>query len=187
MANENKVVFGLKNVHYAVATEGENGALTFATPVRIPGAVSISLEAQGDSGEFYADDSLYYVTYGNTGYSGDLEIAKIPEQMLQEVFGMELGSTSKVLTEKNTVEPKAFALLFQIAGDSTNECYVMYNCKASRPAISSATVTNTKEPQTQTCSVTASPMADGKVFARTTAATPAETKTGWFTTVFVES
>ena len=45
----------------------------------------------------------------------------------------------------------------------------------------------TKEPQTQSSDITAIPLADGRVLARTTADTPTATKTGWFTTVFQES
>ena len=39
----NKVEFGLRNVHYAVITEGDDGAITYGTPTKIPGAVSITI------------------------------------------------------------------------------------------------------------------------------------------------
>ena len=54
MANENKVQFGLKNVHYAVL----NGSV-YAEPVSVPGAVNLSMDAEGDMQKFYADDVAY--------------------------------------------------------------------------------------------------------------------------------
>ena len=51
---ENKVRFGLKNVYYAVLTESTDGtANTYATPVAVPGAVSLTLDSNGTDGTFY--------------------------------------------------------------------------------------------------------------------------------------
>ena len=71
----NKIKYGLRSVYYAVATTGTGGALTYATPVAIPGAVNLSLSAEGDTTPFYADDVVYWQGTANNGYSGSLEIA----------------------------------------------------------------------------------------------------------------
>lgn len=183
---ENKVRFGLKNVHYAIATVGSGGAITYGTPVAVPGAVNFDLSADGEENKFYADNTAYYVTYGNQGYSGSLEIARIPDAMLKDVWGYTEGTTSKVLTENTAAEAKMFALLFEISGDGDNEMYVFYNCTASRPSVASATTDENRTPVTQTVDISASPNAAGHAFARTTASTPTATKTGWYTSVFVE-
>ena len=51
---ENKVQFNLKNVYYAVmTTTGDTPA--WSTPVKVPGAVTLSLDPQVDVTPFYAD------------------------------------------------------------------------------------------------------------------------------------
>lgn len=182
---ENKVQFNLKNVHYAKQVV-EDGVVSFAAPVHVPGAVTLTMSPQGEVTKFYADGVVYYQASNNDGYSGDLEMAKYPDQMLKDIWGYEEGTVSKVLTENANAETAAFALLYQIDGDVDNELYVMYACTGTRPGVGSKTKSNTKEPQTQSSTITAVPMADGKVLARTTATTPADVKNSWFKTVFVE-
>lgn len=178
---ENKVQFNLKNVHYAVKNDA-----TYGTPVPVPGAVKLNLSSEGDSTPFYADGIVYYQSVANNGYSGDLEIALVPIQMLKDIWGF-AEDANKVIVEDANVEPAAFALLFQIDGDSTNSLYVMYSATAQRPAIASATNEASKTPQTQSLSMTAIPNENGKVMARTTAETLASIKENWFKSVYVET
>lgn len=184
---ENKVQFGIKNVHYAVLTETvSNGVTTYtyATPVPLPGAVTLTLDPAGDVTPFYADNIVYYNSVANNGYSGSLEMARYSDQFLQDIFGMTLTTTGKVIMENSQTEPAKFALLYQIDGDASNECYALYNCTITRPGVGSTTITETKTPQTQSADITAAPRGDGLVFARTTDTTPAATKDGWFTSVY---
>lgn len=176
---ENKVQFGLKNVHYAVLTDGEYGS-----PVAVPGAVNLSLSAEGDMQKFYADNIAYFTTNTNNGYSGDLEIARIPDQMYQDIFGFSLSETDHVLSENASAQAAVFALMFQINGDQNDNYFVLYSCTASRPDIAGSTIEETTEPQTQTVTLSAVPTAEGKVYAKTTADTPSSVKESWFTAVY---
>ena len=66
----NLVRFGLKNVHYAIFTEGSSGAAgTYGTPKPLIGAVQMTTTPEGDSYTFYADDVAFYATETNAGYS----------------------------------------------------------------------------------------------------------------------
>lgn len=181
-ASENKVQFNLKNVHYALVTADDPAA--WATPVKVPGAVNLSLEQQGELTKFYADGIVYWQSSSNNGYEGDLEMALIPDQMLEDVWGMTKEATDNVVIENAFVQPKSFALLFQIDGDASERLYCLYNCNATRPGITGATNTETKEPQTQSCTVSAAPLPDGRVLAKTSDDTPDEVLTAWFKKVY---
>ena len=80
----NKVKYGLKNVHYALVTETVSSGVTtssYGTVKAWPGAVSLSMSSSASKSVFRADDSDYFVTYGEGGYEGDLETALIPEDI----------------------------------------------------------------------------------------------------------
>lgn len=182
---ENKVQFNLKNVHYAKLTEAEN-SVTWGTPKHVPGAVTLTLSPEGEITQFYADGIIYYQSVANNGYKGDLEMARFPDEMLKDIWGFVEGATSHVLTENANVEPSAFALLFEIDGDADHQRYAAYNCAGTRPAVSSKTNTNTKEPQTQTSNITVMPLASGSVMGRTSKNTPASTFNSWYDAVYLE-
>ena len=116
----NKVKFGLKNCHYAIATLAADGTVTFGTPVAMPGAVSLSLDAEGDNDPFYADDPVYY-------------------------------------------------------------------CSATRPSVTGSTKEDSTEVQTETLSITASPLPSGIVKVKTGTNTTSAVYDAWYNAVYEPS
>jgi phi13 family phage major tail protein len=185
----NKVRFGLRNVHYALltaTTNSQTGAITYswATPVAVPGAVSLDMSNESDMNVFYADNVAYYATATAATYNGTLEMAMIPDSMLSAIWGDVTDSESGVVYEGASTA-KAFALLFQINGDQSNDYYVLYNCTATRPSVSAETIGENAEPKTQSIELTAAALNDkfGTIQAHTNDSTPTATKNGWFNSV----
>lgn len=151
----NKIKYGLKNVYYAKATIAEDGSATYTAPVRIPGAVNLTLDAEGESSQFYADNIVYYVGMANNGYSGSLEVALVPDTFRTDILGEVKDETSGLQYEAAGVEPSHFALLFQFEGDESATRHVIYNCTAGRTSVSSQTKESSVEPVTETMDLTA--------------------------------
>ena len=182
----NKVRYGLEQVYYAVATQGTGGALTYATPVAMPGAVNITLSAEGDSNPFYADNILYFQSTANNGYSGTLVLATIPDDFLTDVLGQTADNNS-ILVEKSGTPVVEFALLFQFEGDQNKTRHCMYRCTASRADVSSATVEAGITPQTETLNIVAMPRINDKVVkSKCTDSQPTQ-YSAWYTQVYAPS
>ena len=186
MNKKNKVKYNICNVHYAVITKAEDGTVAFATPVAIPGAVSISLDPKGEPESFYADGVEYYVINNNQGYDGDLEVALIPESFRQDVL-LETADANQVLVENSNSQTGSFALLFEFDGDVRKIRHVMYNCSASRPSISAKTNEEGKEVQTETLTIKSRPLANGLVKAKTGDSTTEAVYTDWYKSVYQPS
>ena len=181
----NKIKYGLKNVHVALLNKGDDGTFTYETPVAIPGAVSLSMDAEGEANPFYADNIVYFRTVSNNGYTGDLEMALIPDWFREKVL-QEVKDSKGVLVEtSNITDVQYFALLFQFEGDKKAIRHVLYNCTANRPTVESQTKEDNIEPNTETLSLTADPREDGLVKARSGDDTNEETYKNWFTRVYV--
>lgn len=184
MSNKkNKVKFGLKNAHYAKATFDEDGSVTYAKPVRLPGAVSLSMDPEGENENFYADDIVYYVINNNSGYEGDLELALIPEEFLKDILHEEEDSNG-VLAENANNTFERFALLFEFTGDQNAIRHVLYCCSATRPSMEGETAEDEKEVQTETLTITATALPNGYVKAKTSTATTKEVYDNWYKTVY---
>jgi phi13 family phage major tail protein len=184
---EEKIVYGLSNVHYAPYTI-TNGIITFDTPIPIPGAVEMTNDPVGDPIEFYADNMVYYYADNNQGYEGTLNIARLPDSFKQDILGEVLDETDQVMIEYADVQTKPFALLFQFENDVKAKRHLMFNCNARRTSLSSSTKTQSTEPGTTTLSYKATPIIINKrpiVKVSTMFNTPDTIYNGWFQSVWM--
>ena len=181
---KNKVKFNICNVHYAIVRLNIDGTATFDTPVPMPGAVSLSLDPNGEPKNFYADGFAYYTISNNMGYEGDLELALIPESFRKDVLKETLDSNG-VLIESSNVETENFALLFEFDGDAKKIRHVMYYCSASRPTIESQTNEDEIEVKTEKLTIKAAPLGNGLVKAKTGDDTNDEVYLNWYSEVYL--
>jgi phi13 family phage major tail protein len=186
----NKVKFGLKNVHYAIATETTTLGVTttsYGTPEAFPGAVSLEVNpSSSDATVFRADDSDYYIVSGSEqGFDGSFECANIPEAFETDVLGATTDDNG-VIVEFASDEIKYVALMFEINGDASARRYLVPKVKFAKPGISAETTgENGNEPKTTKLDFTASPRPDdGLARVHTGDNTDSTTYNGWFTTVY---
>lgn len=156
-----RVRYGISNVYYAEATEGTGGALTYATPVAVPGAKSMSFSPAGNEVRENADNVTWYSTTTNNGYTGTIEFEDTAacDAFLANVLGHTVGTDGTILESANDVG-KEFALLFQfeLAGSTeTGKRGCFYRVTASRANLEGQTKEDSITVNTNTVNFTALP------------------------------
>lgn len=151
-ATANKVLFGLDQV--AIAPIKDDGS--FGIPIKIPGAVSLTTNPQGESSNFFADNIAYYTVVTNSGYEGEIEMATWPDEILV-AMGLQMKDNNGAYYEDADQVPVPFALLFRIMGDKRNRLNVMYSCTAQRPSAENKTKEDGTTVSTQKLSFAAIP------------------------------
>ncbi len=135
---DRKYRYGLANTHYAI---WNSETKTYGALKEFPGAVSLTLSTEGgDSSDFYADNGIWATFAGtNGGYSGNLEVANIPDSVRADLLGEIVDETTGLQYETTNSEPPEFALVTEMITNNDVMGFTFYNCKASRPEISANT------------------------------------------------
>ncbi len=163
----NKITYGLSNAHvWPITAVSDAGVPTYGTIINMPGATALTLDAEGSSDPFYADDQVYYQGTANNGYSGSITLADVPEAFLEAVM-LETTDTNGAHVETADVQPREFAIAFEFKGDANKRRHVFYRCKATRPSVGSSTKEDAITPNTQELSFVSMPrLSDSIVKAR---------------------
>lgn len=156
MANKNKVRFGLKNVHVCSITE-DAGAIRYGKPTAWKGAKSLTLDPEGDTNTYYADNTAYFATNTNNGYSGSLEMSEIPEEIEKMIFNVVTTEEGNLAEDANLL-PNNVALMFQFEGDVNATKYIFYKVVFSRPNVEGETKEESTDPKTTSMDITAIPV-----------------------------
>lgn len=189
--SENKIKYGLSRVAYALVTETTQSGVTtssYGTVKDLKGAVNLSLSSSGSKSVFRADNEDYYVSYGQGGFEGSLEVARVNDGFMKDVFGMQTDDDGILVESSASFQQVTyFALLFQFEGDQNETLHCLYKCSASRPDIASQTTGEggSIEPQTETLNLTVVPRADKDkyIHVQTTDATSTAATAAWYSAV----
>ena len=85
----NKVTFGLKNVHYALATPGEDDTWSFGTPKKLIGAQELTAEVIAGKTDVYADDKIIATLASSSGSNITLKLTELDDDFKVDVLGFE--------------------------------------------------------------------------------------------------
>lgn len=138
-----RIRFGFSNLYYAIATEGTGGALSYAEPVKIPGAKNMNMTASGQQFTESADNVAWYSGVTNDGYTGTIEFedTAAADEFLTNVLGRTKG-TNGLVVESADDQPKEFAVMGQFelrGGTEVGKRAVFYRVTASRPDVGGET------------------------------------------------
>lgn len=180
-----KVKFNIRNFHYALENTTQTTSV-YGTPVAIPGLRSISLDPNGETTKWFADGVKYFVTDNNLGYEGEIELAMLTDAFLKDVLQNALDSNNN-LVEEVINEAKKFAFGFTVDSNDGPINYWFYNATASRPSIEGETKEEGIDPQTDTISLSTSPIEVGGKNVVRVRSTDSSTVSNWFSAVVMPS
>ena len=153
MADKNKVEFGISQLHVGTYTD-EGGVVTLGAPYAQKGAVSLSIEPEGDSNNFYADNVIYYSGFSDNGFSGSIETARFDEEFKKQFMGYQELADGGLAMIKGAIRPNVY-IIGQAEGDAEASRFIIYNVALGGIQREYNTIEEDKEPTTETIDITA--------------------------------
>ena len=159
--------YDVKNCYYVPGTRNDDGTVSFdLSKIRQEkGLLSMEMQAQGEVNKIRADGIDYIVSNSNNGYTGTLNFVMISDEFRVDNLAEKVDITSGIQYEDADSIPTPFALMGEFKGDAEGIRWIYYNCTASRPNQAGDNKDNQKDPDTESLSVTVTPLPviiDGK-------------------------
>lgn len=136
---------GCKNLHYAIVTKGENGQVSYGTPVPIKKLISVKTTDQFAEYTFYSDDSTEESSRKLTGCEIEIEVGALDNKTKSALTGVTFKE-GKLIRKANDASPTV-ALLWEITrseGDKS-EYRVLYRCSLSLKDAENTTIEDSIE------------------------------------------
>ena len=152
---DNKVVFGISNLHFGTYTVNDQGEVTLGPPYHLPGTVNMSLDAESEQNVFHADNVAYWTGYSDNGYTGTLENALFTDDFKTQFMNfIELDDGG--IAQIKGMQSKPVYIMFQSEGDQESRRGILYNVSLGQINREYATTEDAIEPQTATLDFTVS-------------------------------
>ncbi len=148
----NKVLFGISNIYVGTYTVS-GSTVTLGTPYHQAGAVGFSPAPQSEKNDFYADNVAYWSGYSGGTFEGDLEVAMFDDDFKTQFLGYATLTSGGIASVKNATKPNVY-IAFEVDGDAEKRRVIFYNCSLGDVTRNYATITENKEPTTETIPVT---------------------------------
>lgn len=149
----NKVEFGISNLHFCTYTVADDGTVTLGTPLAVAGAVSLELEPEGDQNTFNADNTAYWSSFSDNGFSGSINVAKFPDAFKKAFMGYVELDDGGIGQLKGVTKP-AVCVMFQSEGDAESRRGILYNVSLGNIQRAYNTTEDTITPDTETVDIT---------------------------------
>lgn len=148
----NKVEFGISQLHVGTYTVDDQGVVTLGTPYHQAGAVSFSPDEDSEKNDFYADNIKYWSGFSGGTFEGDLTVAMFDDAFKTQFLGYATLTNGGLATVKNATKPNVY-IAFEVEGDAEARRVIFYNCALGGISREYSTIEDTKEPVTESISV----------------------------------
>lgn len=153
MPNNNKVEFGISNLHVGTYTVDDQGDVTMGTPYHQKGARGFAPEQDNENNVAYADDIAYWSEYTEGPFNGDLTVMLFDDDFKTKFLGYVKTNKGGLGQVKNAVKPKVY-IAFEVKGDQQKRRCIFYNCSLGPIGREYNTIEESKEPVNETIPVT---------------------------------
>lgn len=179
-----KVIFNIKKLQFSKITNiSSAGVPTYATPILVPGTVSLSMETESTVDPFYADGIAYYMPSGATSTTGTLENALFPDDVLKDIYGYIVDTNGNLLeTDAATSE---FGMQFACDSDDGEVYFTYYRVSSNKPGVNLQTseASATINPQSVEISASTINLSSGQAILKSHATKTASNYASYFSAI----